>query len=142
MLRGMSDSMPLVVFQFLSFGPSNGHCNFISKRVEELFGLTSDAVTNDHATLLNAIHEEDRPRLVAVWKTAAETLMPWECEVRRLLPNGEVRWLRGAALPSGEINDDDVMVFGSQIWCGYWMDVTESHQLHEDLMRARITDCP
>ena len=137
MLRGISDSLPVVIYQFLSLGPGLGRYNFISKRALDLFGVPADAIMADRNELLNALVPEDRPRLEDSWLVANSDMTPWSCEVRRLTPEGDVRWLLGAGVPVGAVDDGDVVVFDSQLWCGYWMDITESRRLSDDLSAAK-----
>ena len=137
MLRGMSDSLPLAVFEYLSLGGGEGRYNFMSKRVHDLFGLTAEQVVHNEVDLLATLDPEDQQRLRTLWEQAETNAVPWECEVRLTLPNGQERWLRGAAVPLGEVSDDEVVMFGSQLWCGYWLDSTDSHLLQQDLHDAK-----
>ena len=137
MLRDMSDNLPLAVFQYISLGQGNAQYQFISKRVSDLFGVSAQDVMQGNSSLLDAVDEHDRERLQACWLRSDLELVPWEAEVRRIGPDGKVRWLRGMAVPLGEVGDDDVVMFGSQLWCGYWVDITESRQLQADLSQAK-----
>lgn len=138
MLRNISDSQPVAIYQYLRFGPEEGKYTFMSRRALELFGVPVQEILQSRHRLLDAIHPDDRPRLIDAWQQANETLSPWQCEVRAAEQEaGRTRWLYGSGVPAGTDADGVVELFDSQIWCGYWMESTDRHQLVEELSAAK-----
>ena len=137
MLRDLSDNLPLAVFQYLSLGAGNMRFQFMSKRVASLFDVSAEDIVAGTVDLLDQVHPSDRDVLAGLWRQSEQDATPWEIEVRRTQADGSLRWLRGTAIPLGEVAEDDMVMFGSQLWCGYWMDVTESKRLQVDLVRAK-----
>ncbi len=138
MLREMSDNLPGVVFEYLSFGSGGGHFNFISRHVLDMFGVDAEAVMNDATLIDAAICDEDRPRVRAEVAQAQAADRAWEVEFRvRAADGGAVRWLRGAAVPVRQIDTDGVTLFGSMIWSGYWIDITEAKKMEAALEEAK-----
>ena len=138
MLRGLSESLPVAIYQYLWLGPNHGKYNYISKKAQALFGVTPESILQSRDALLDSVYEADRPALIKAWELANETCQPWQCEVRHVLADGSIRWVLGAGVPVSTSNAMHLNRAGSQLWCGYWMDVTDRLQLVEALSSAKL----
>lgn len=136
MLREMSDNLPGVVYEYISYGSGGGRYNFISKQVKELFGIDADNAMDNSALLLDAILEEDRQAMHEITAKAEEAQQAWETEFRTLAKDGEIRWIKGAAVPVRQMEMDNLTLYGTMIWSGYWIDITEQKKMERALLEA------
>lgn len=137
MLRGLSDSLPVAIYQYLWLGPHHGKYNYISKKAQTLFGVSPESILQSRHALLDSVYEEDRAALLQTWELANEKLQPWQCEVRHVMADGGIRWVLGAGVPVSFEGDAHLGAVKSQLWCGYWMDVTDRHLLVDELSGAK-----
>jgi len=136
MLREMSNNLPGVVYEYISFGTGGGRYNFISKQVQDLFCIDAETVQDDANRLHDAVVEEDRESLRAIIAAAEEIQHSWEAECRIRRNNGDIHWLRGAAVPVRQMEMDNLTLYGTMIWSGYWIDITQQKKMEVALFEA------
>ncbi|WP_460564249.1 PAS domain S-box protein [Hydrogenophaga aquatica] len=95
MLREMSDHLPGVVYQYISFGNGKGKYTFISRHVKDLFGVEPEDALKDGAVVEPALHEEDRESVIAAIVGSQRTGQPWVSEFRIRHPDGSIHWVKG-----------------------------------------------
>lgn len=79
---------------------ADGRYTYVNSRWCEMTGLTADRALGDGWT--EAIHPEDRERVVSEWRRLIRTREPFRAEYR-VLPPGGVGWVEGrAAVATGE----------------------------------------
>jgi PAS domain S-box-containing protein len=87
--RVLADVSPVGIF---SANPA-GHTVFVNRRWCEIAGLTAEQAQGDG--WMQALHPEDRSRVVAGWTEAARRGESSSAEFRFLRPDGTVTWLVG-----------------------------------------------
>ena len=134
MLREMSDGLPGVVFEYTAeaAGP---RFNFLSRHVEDLFGVDRDEARNNPELLMNRIEAQDRERFIEVRGQAEQAREAWECEFRTVHTDGLMRWVKGAAVPVRRDEEDEAQQ--PAMWSGYLIDVTEEKRLGQELAHAK-----
>ena len=137
MLREMSDNLPGVVYEYISLGSGGGRFNFISRQVETIFGIDAASVMRDPTLIDQQIHPEDRNSVALVMHAAFSQHRAWEVEFRVPFGDGEVRWIRGAAVPVRQMEAEGITLYDSMIWSGYWIDATEAKTMELALERTR-----
>jgi two-component system sensor histidine kinase/response regulator len=137
MLREMSDHLPGVVYEYTSFGSGGGRYNFISKHVQDLFGVDAQAVMKDPAALLASILSADRDALLATIEQAQTRQQAWQAEFRVRHADASVHWIKGAAVPVRQVEEEGVTLFDTTIWSGYWIDITEAKKMEGALAQAK-----
>jgi PAS domain S-box-containing protein len=108
------------------------HFTFVSKGIETLFGVSQAEVCRDAAIMTNCIVEEDRPAHLEYFCTATTNLQPRFSEFRILSTGGQLKWIRGRALPKRQPD-------GSVIWSGILVDITEHKTLEAAFQKAQQT---
>ncbi|WP_254568728.1 PAS domain S-box protein [Oscillatoria sp. HE19RPO] len=73
-----------------------GQCIYINDRACELLGLSRQAALGEG--WFQALHPQDRARVMAEWAKATQFQTPFACEYRFCRPNGEVSWVFGQTL--------------------------------------------
>lgn len=97
--------------------------------MERILGRTlpEDPLQRAH-TVLSAVHPEDRSRIVARIREAADTSGAVALDCRVVRPDGEVRWLAGEMAPSGESGLE-------HRFAGVLRDVTEQRRTEQRFQR-------
>ncbi|QFR33795.1 bifunctional diguanylate cyclase/phosphodiesterase [Ancylobacter sp. TS-1] len=94
-LSTIGDNLPGVLYQ-RAVGP-NGELAFkyVSSRARDVLGVPAEELVAHPGRLLELVHPEDRPILLAAIAKAAEGgTEPLDNEYRIIRPDGQVRWLR------------------------------------------------
>lgn len=136
-LREMSDHLPGVVYQYISFGDGKGKYTFISKHVEDLFGVSPEDALKDGAVVEPRLHESDRQQVISSILASQKAGLPWVSEFRILHPDGSIHWVKGAAMPVRPLEMDGVTMFDAYVWSGYWIDITEAKKMEVALAEAK-----
>ena len=129
-LRLIGDHLPNGMVYQLQGDPS-GHRRFVylSAGIERLHGLTAAQVMEDASILYNQIHEEDRPRILALEKAAVANANSFTAEMRIRRSDGCVRWMFLSSAPS-------ISADGTVVWEGIELDVTDRKRLEERLRES------
>ncbi len=91
--RTLADHAPVGIFQS---GP-DGETVFVNKSWCAMTGLTPAEAQGDGWT--NALHPDDRQRVISGWKSAVRKRIASEAEFRFVRPDGTVTWMQGNAVP-------------------------------------------
>jgi PAS domain S-box-containing protein len=126
LLRTLGDNLPHgMIYQIVREPDGRHFYSYVSAGVEKLSGYTAEQVLRDPRLLDEQIIAEDRMKLALAEEESARSLTPFELEVRKRLPSGELRW---AHLRSAPRRLDD----GRIIWDGVELDVTAEQQAEQD----------
>jgi PAS domain S-box-containing protein len=98
---------------------------YISPAYEAVWGQSRERLYQNPRSFFDAIHPEDRPRVVAIMETDREH--GFEVEYRVVQPDGSIRWIWDRGFP---IKDDAGRVYRL---AGIAEDITERKQSEEDL---------
>ena len=90
--RAMSDASPLGIF----VSDAGGSCVYTNAAYQRISGLSFKQTLGMRWSM--AIHPEDRPRVLADWRAAAQSGAPFRTEFRFQRKVGSVSHLVGAAL--------------------------------------------
>ncbi|MDW8227658.1 MAG: PAS domain S-box protein, partial [Anaerolineales bacterium] len=104
---------------------ARGLTTYVSPRWCELSGLDAQAALGNG--WLQAIHPDDRERVMEGWLKAYQAGLPSTAEYRFLLPDGTIRWVRGQATPE---TDSEGRLTG---YVGVILDITNLKQAEEAL---------
>ncbi|MEY3124169.1 MAG: hypothetical protein RLZZ573_689 [Pseudomonadota bacterium] len=119
-LRRIANTVPGVVFQW-RVGVDSIKFTFVSDRLQEVRGLSSQAVLKNPELVTNQIVPEDRQRVMEGIFAAARRREIRNDTYRVLLPDGLVHWLQTSMSPEPDLAQD-----GSTVFTGIWQDVTET----------------
>ncbi|MBL6749679.1 MAG: response regulator [Nevskia sp.] len=126
----ITNSVPGVVFEYIRAADGRHWAPFVSAGMEQLVGLSAEAVVADVGRFFATVLPED----VAAYTAALEESAADGRQVRhsfriRHAANGAVRWLSVHALPPRRDG-------GLTNWRGYISDITEQTRLRDDLEQA------
>ena len=101
---------------------------YASSAIEDLYGLTHEAVAENCSPIFARIHPDDVASVRESVAKSAREMNPWHACFRYRHPRKGVRWIEGHSIPVGEAD-------GSVLWHGYIQDITDRKQA-EDSLRA------
>lgn len=102
---------------------------FTSPAYEDVWGRSLEELYEDPMAFLEAIHPDDRPRVIAALPDQVQG--DWETEYRVIRPDGTVRWIRDNAFP---IHDDEGRVYRV---AGIAKNITDEVSARQKLEEAR-----
>jgi PAS domain S-box-containing protein len=127
--RSLVERVPAIVY-IDPVGPEPTSPTYVSPFVEELLGYPAEVTTGDPEWWANALHPEDRERVLAEWTRSDETGEPYAGEYRLIAADGRTVWIRDEAVL---LRDNE----GTPVhWQGVMLDITDAKQAHDDLARA------
>jgi PAS domain S-box-containing protein len=102
-LRLIVDTIPGMVCTM----SAAGEVQLLNHQVLEYFGKTIEELKNWATS--DAVHPDDLPRVIEVWRRSVEAGEPYELELRQRRVDGVYRWFQSRALPArgteGQITD-------------------------------------
>jgi hypothetical protein len=102
--------------------------HYVSPAYQEIFGLTAESLYREPLSFLEAIHTDDRQKMVDLVTKADKG--DFEVDYRILRPDAEVRWLRTRGFP---IRNDSGEVYRL---AGVTEDVTDRKRAEDELRKS------
>lgn len=93
---------------------------YVSDGAADIYGVSAAEIQANPRIVVDVVHPEDRERFDSSMATALDLRAPWRW-AGRIIVNGSVKWLEGAARPQ-PLSD------GVTIWDGLLLDVTDARQ--------------
>lgn len=109
--------------------PEKGQMLFISPAYERIWGRTCQSLLEDPVSFVEAIHPDDRDRVIAAFPEQARGTYDIEFRIRR--SDGELRWIHDRAFP---VRDDSGNIHRI---VGVAQDITENKRLMHDLEKEK-----
>lgn len=98
LLRGLTASIPGIVYQFYARDNGEMGLSFVSRRSSEIIGLDNDP-DGFFERFYDCIAPEDKERFMTSIKDAVRMCSKWEFEGRFIRPDGQVRYIRALSQP-------------------------------------------
>ncbi len=108
-LRTVIENLPSGIF----LTNSAGQCEFTNDTWCRLAGMSRERAMG--SGWADALHPEDRERVIAEWQQAMSTGGDFRSEYRFLTPTGEVHWINGHAVPLRNEHGQVVQYLGNVI---------------------------
>lgn len=142
-LRYIAEQVPGVLFEFHQIATevqddetpfrasgTRNHYNYISPKIYDYTGYTSEEIIDDYVIPYTLIHEEDRPRVKQALAKATAQTHTSEVEYRSYhRSKAGMRWMRSVSKPARQAD-------GSVIWYGIVTDITSMKQKEAALRGA------
>lgn len=130
-LREVTESIPVVVFQYRLWPDGRQNFPFCSSVSEQICGLKPDDVMADAAVFFEQVVEDDQERFAAAFVASARQTERISLEFRmHHKVSGETIWVHGESMPKRARD-------GGILWNGYLADISESKLASEELRRAK-----
>lgn len=128
-LKNLTDSIPGAVLKYRLDTAGKDSISFISKGIQDIWGVTPEEAMRNIQSLWSRIFEEDVPDMRASIQTSAEQLAVWNHEWRVRHTDGSLKWLQGIGVPK-KLND------GSISWDTIILDITQQKEAEERLRHS------
>jgi PAS domain S-box-containing protein len=106
----------------------DGAVEFVNHQVRDYFGKTPEELKAWTST--DAVHPDDLPRVIAVWKRSVESGQPYDLELRQRGADGVYRWFQAQGLP---VRDAEGRILR---WCVLQTDIDERKHAEEALRES------
>jgi diguanylate cyclase (GGDEF)-like protein/PAS domain S-box-containing protein len=126
--RALVERIPAVVYRVTHVAPGEeSRYTYVSPRLSSMLGYDPARWMADHAAWREAIHPEDRERVMEADARAGATLEPFTEEYRMVTADGREVWVRDESvlIPGGDLGEDS--------WHGVIQDITERKQAEEQV---------
>lgn len=110
-----------------------GNCIYLNPRCYEIMGLTADQAAGQGWS--QALHPDDREKIVSAWSRAVRDAAPFEDEYRFRTPDGRETWVVGQAIAQ---RDEEGNISG---FIGTLIDLTE-RKMAEQAIRDSYEQSP
>lgn len=130
-LQTIAGRIPGVVYEYRLEPDGRSYFPYASEGMRRIYGIAPERVSKDASPVLNTIYPSDRDAVVRSINRSGKSLTPWRQEYRIQLPNGEVQWVFGDALPHLEHD-------GTITWYGMIIDISERKRAESALHTAHL----
>jgi len=76
-----------------------GRVLYVSPAYEQVWGRSCQSVYDDPRSVIDAVHPEDRPRLLRAYENMIQNRVGFSEEFRIVRPDGKIRWVRDHSFP-------------------------------------------
>ncbi|MCL4807921.1 MAG: response regulator [Thermoanaerobaculia bacterium] len=126
-IRSIGDNLPDgMIYQLVREPDGTRRFTYLSEAVRRLHGCSPEEAMADAGRVYGTILEEDRARVAVEEEAANAALSVFRTEVRRIDPEGRIRWSAFASSPRR-------LADGTTCWDGVEIDVTERKRVEEAL---------
>jgi diguanylate cyclase (GGDEF)-like protein/PAS domain S-box-containing protein len=132
-LDKLSRHIPGFIFQYKRDKNKTGCMPYVSRGVQQTWGVSSDVLQEDARALSALIHEEDLQKVMDSIDASAISFRTWKAQFRVRHPEKGEIWLEGHATP-------EQMMDGGTLWYGYIWDITERRQAENRIRRLAHYD--
>jgi len=102
---------------------------YVSPQIEQAFGYCAERWIDDESAWVEAVHPDDRDRIVAEAEACIAAVQPFDFEYRLITADGRERWVWEKTAIQRDRDGRPVAINGVMI------DVTELHEAQEALLR-------
>lgn len=132
LIEELADSIPGVVYQLVVRPDDTRFFSFVSTGIEALFGVTPADACRDAGVMTRCMVDEDLPAYEETFRAVEGNLQPRCFEVRILIVDSPLKWVRCRALPKKQPD-------GGVVWNGILTDLTEHKELEAACLKAQKT---
>ena len=130
LIEELTASIPGVVYQMVVRPDDSWHFEFVSKGIEDLFGISQADACRDAAMMTDCIVVKDRLAHRESIRMATGTLHPKYFDYRIKTMDSRLKWIRSRSLPKKQPD-------GSIVWSGILTDITEQKNLEASYRKAQ-----
>ncbi|MBK7843881.1 MAG: response regulator [Bdellovibrionales bacterium] len=113
----IASNIPGMVYQFFRSKKGRYRLVFASARVWDIFQVTRADALRNISKIFRRIHQDDLKDFFQSIETSYQQVSSWKAEFRIILPNNNIRWLRGSSSPRKSAG-------GHTLWNGVLIDIT------------------
>ncbi|HEY9828593.1 MAG TPA: PAS domain S-box protein [Stenomitos sp.] len=123
----MTENVPGMIYRYVLNSDGTGKFTYVSSQVREIFELEPETALQDMVQVWARIYPDDLSLLKDNIRIAAETLSPFNCTYRMLLPQKGLRWVQSISYTQ-RIDNGDVL------WDGIIVDISDRKAIEQELI--------
>jgi PAS domain S-box-containing protein len=120
------NTIPCVLYDYIRWPDGRSRFVYISRQCEDLFEYDAKRILAEKDLLWNLVHPDDLVRLKDADMTANQMRTLFQCEVRIILPSGQLKWVQVTSMPGAQQVDSQI------VWSGVFLDITERKVAEEE----------
>ncbi|MEO0793796.1 MAG: PAS domain S-box protein [Verrucomicrobiota bacterium] len=128
-MSSLAETFPGVIFQWVERSNGESGFNYMSPRVEKIFGFSATNAIKDWHRM--QIHYDDVPAWQESIKEALQSMSEWRCTGRLVTPSGETRWWQGYGKPL-RVSETEVA------FNGVFLDISQQKQIEAQIRRLSL----
>jgi PAS domain S-box-containing protein len=128
-VASLVDTIPCALYGYVRWPDGRSRFVYISAQAERIFGHSPVRIMEEPGLLWSMVHPDDVARLEREDRASNETGMPFESEVRIVLPSGAVKWIQLSSMASPQVYE------GRTLWSGVILDITARKREEEERNR-------
>lgn len=125
--KNLAANLPGMIYQFYLAPDGSTAFPYVSPGCQALYEIAPEVAQRDATSLVNAVHQDDRPGFFDSIAQSAASLQPWQWEGRIITQSGQMKWVEGVSKPEQKAD-------GGILWDGLLIDVT-ARKLAETTLR-------
>jgi PAS domain S-box-containing protein len=126
--RALTEQLPVVVY--VDTDEIVSRCLYISRNVEDVFGLDQQEFLTTPGLWYRNLHPEDVQGARAAWREAVEAGEAFHREYRVVKPDGAITWVRDSCIPIPGPDGSTLL------WHGVFLDITAEKQAEAELLQS------
>ncbi len=128
MLTKLVKQTPGMLYQYRLWPDGSSTIPFASPGINDIFGVSSEDVSNDATPCFGQIHPNDIPSVRESIATSGRNLAVWQQQYR-VRNGGDWRWIEGRATP-------ELLADNSIMWHGYITDIDDKKKIQLALQES------
>jgi PAS domain S-box-containing protein len=120
------NTIPCALYDYVRWPDGRSQFVYISKQCEEIFEYDAERILAEKDLLWKMVHPNDLERLKSADSIANLAGALFQCEVRIILPSGQVKWIQLTSKPGSQQIESQV------VWSGVVLDITERKVVEEE----------
>lgn len=130
-LKNIINLSPNIIFECRITENKQIDFTFISDKVQNIYGLSPEALYKNSNLLFAQTHPADSEKLIQTIHYAIDNFSIWKHQFRSFDVNNKMLWLNGFSAPY-------ITKSGEVLWTGYIQDITETKKQKSDLNRFAV----
>jgi PAS domain S-box-containing protein len=123
----LATNVPGIIYQYRLRSDGSHSFPYISPGCRELYERDPEEIQQNADLVIDQIHPDDRQKVECSIAVSAQTLQPWSCEWRIIMPSGQIKWVQGVSRAEKQVN-------GDILWDGVMIDISD-RKLAEEARR-------
>ncbi len=129
-LDSLTNQIPGAVYIYQLSPDGSDKYIYLSKGIEDIFGVPHHVAFNDTSIIWNSIHPDDIPYLTETIQKSGKELSKWSAQYRIILPSGNIKHVQGSGTPV--LLDD-----GTIQWFSIGVDISKQKEQEKQIEETK-----
>jgi PAS domain S-box-containing protein len=130
-LLRIMDAVPCGIYDYYLDAQGVSHFPYFNQQFLDLLEITAEELAKDGSIVWALFHPKDREMVAQADIIANSSGNLFYVETRIITKSGAVKWIQISSLPTRKT------INGAAVWSGYYLDITKTKALQEELLQAQ-----